>query len=68
MWHTSVIIWSVDIFLRYGVVYHVTLEGYIQEDFPLVYHIVRYRLVALIFGEGKQSVELLAQRVEQALF
>ena len=31
---------------------------YIEEDLPLVYHIVRYRPVALIFREGKQSVEL----------
>jgi len=27
--------------LRYGVMYHVTLEEYIEEGFPLVYHRIR---------------------------
>ena len=43
------------------------LEGYIKDVFPLVYHNVQCEPVTLIFGEGKQSVEFLAQLVEQAL-
>jgi len=39
-----------------------------EEGFPSVSLIARYRPAALIFRKGKQSVELLAQWVEQAVF